>query len=616
MRKILAITTVIGLITIAMINVQYYDLNADVQDITQLSSGAAEETLNFPDNSETRIINVTLPKNATVTKAIVNLTGYPILNVIDPTPLSVISNDVNDQDSFDPEMVMTLNETLHVVWVDDGPIIGNDNDNDIYYTHKPKDQSWNNIILISDASPNSNSIEPTMTTDMQNNTCVAWVDDSNYGGSGNDNDILLKNCTSGVWGTISVISDDLNNGDSLNPQIAADVQGNLHLVWADDGNLASSGNDYDIVYRKYNASSKSWEAPIIISDGNNDGASLNPSILHLDNYIHIAWEDNSNINQSGSDYDILYRYWNATAGSWSGTFVISDDTNDGESYNASISGNEDSELFICWQDDGNINNSGTDIDAVYKIWSPELGAWSTTNVLSTELNSNNALNPIINSGLFGNLHGIWYDNGNINNCGPDYDIIHKRFDGITNNFTAPLIISNDNNDGNSTNPKMLIRTGKMSEHFHNLWVDDGNIANSGLDRDIVYTSYSFNYSYPSNIKLDVGNNNSWDWSYNGEINTTMTIGDTVTNKWFSETLNSIITSNTNFDPPPELIVPLKFYSATPGYLQISDLKITYTLTPDPPTNLTLLYEKNDWHLIDNIPTFSWEFNDMDSQTQG
>lgn len=616
MRKILAITIVIELITIAIINLPYYDLDADVQNITKLSNGADEETLYFLSMGETKLINITLPTNATVTKAIVNITGYPILNSIEMYAVNVISDDVNDKDSYDPELGIDHNDGIHVVWGDDGNINGSGNDIDIYYRQRPQTKPWTEIILLSDATPNSNSIEPTMTIDLQNNRYVAWVDDANYMGSGVDNDIFLKNFTQGVWGSISVISDDSNNGNSIEPQLAADDLGNLHLVWVDDGNIAGSGNDLDIVYRKYNVSLSSWELPIIISDGNNNGDSRTPSIFVLDDYIHIAWEDNSDVDQSGTDFDILYKFWNPTIGSWNNVNVVSDDVNDGESHNVSISGDNNSDLLFCWEDNGNINNSGTDLDIVYRRRDAELGNWSPTTVFSEESDSNNALSPVIRHGLFGNLHGIWSDNGNIDNSGNDYDIIHKRFDGISLNFTPPFIVSNDINDGSSTKPKMLIKTTGNSEYFHTIWVDDGDIANSAIDRDIIYRSYVFNYSYPSDLKLDIGDNNNWDWSDNSELNGTMAISDDINDKWFSLTLNSIITNYKDVDQDSEITIPLKFYSGTVGSLKVFDINITYTLIPGQPTNLTLLDEIDDWHVINNVPAFSWELNDPDSQEQG
>ena len=336
MSKVMAITTVIGLITMAMINISVYDLNADVQHVTNLSGGAAEEIIVFLNNGDTNLINVTVPATATITKAIVNLEGNPILDSITYGQPDLISNDINDKDSTNPSLKIDNNGNSHLVWVDNGNIQGSGNDQDVYYRFKPQQQSLTDIILISDATPNSNSGEPSVTVDSQNNTYVAWVDDANYMGSGNDNDIFLRNHTGGTWNIIAVISDHLNNGVSTAPEIVNDQFDNVHIVWVDDGNIDGSGTDTDIVYRKYNSTSQTWENPTVISDQSNDGDSKNPSILPINGYLHIVWEDNSNYSGNGDDFDILYKYWNPTLNTWSTTFTVSTDANDGESLNASV----------------------------------------------------------------------------------------------------------------------------------------------------------------------------------------------------------------------------------------------------------------------------------------
>jgi hypothetical protein len=113
--------------------------------------------------------------------------------------------------------------------------------------------------------------------------------------------------------------------------------------------------------------------------------------------------------------------------------------------------------------------------------------------------------------------------------------------------------------------------------------------------------------------LDVGNKGSWDWNRTGIVDSTITIGDNATNNWLSSRLNSIIENSTSTDV--NLIIPFKIYSSTKGLLKVSDLNITYTLNPDPPTGLKILNELDDTHLLNHTPVLSWTFNDPDSLVQ-
>jgi hypothetical protein len=619
MRKVMAITTVIGLITIAMINISSFDIEADVQYITNLSTGDAEEIIIFYNDGDTKHINLSIPGTATITKAVVSLEGKPILDSVTLGQPSLVTNDIDDKDSTAPSFTLDNNGNCHLAWVDNGNIQGSGNDYDVYYRYKPQlSPIWAEIILISDATQNSNSIQPTITVDSQNNTYVAWVDDANYLGSGNDNDILFRSCTGGTWTSIIVISDDLDDGVSSNPYLIADIEDNVHLVWVDNGNIDGSGTDTDIIYRKYNSTTLTWEIPTVISNQNNDGESRNPSLLAVNEYIHVVWEDNSNYSGNGDDYDILHRYWDPTSNTWSTTTTVSTNISDGESVNASMGAgiNKIGDVYVIWEDDGNINASGNDIDIAYRKLSFKTTTWSNLTLISNLTNDGKSVNPYIFPGLFDNLHTIWCDNGDISGSGTDFDIIHKRFDGTLQTYSSPIVLTTDADDGDSITPAIesVMDLNQNLETFYYIWVDDGDIAGSGVDADIYHQTHQINYSYPSNLKIDVGNKGRWGWNCTYVVNSSINIGDNTTSNWFSRELNSIIENTSNNNEP--VMVPIKFYSSTQGLLKIHDLNITYTLVPGRPTDLKILHELDDMHLLNHTPVLSWTFNDEDSEDQG
>ncbi|GAG04103.1 unnamed protein product, partial [marine sediment metagenome] len=267
------------------------------------------------------------------------------------------------------------------------------NDIDIYYNQQ--DQSWGVPTQLSDAKKTESSA-PSLTVDKQNDIYVVWMEDAGAPRTGMD--IKIINCTDGVWGGIDIKSDIAIDSNSIEPQIVADDAGNLHLVWADDGGHSGSGNDFDIFYKKYNASTKTWGAMTLISDNINNGSSHKPSILVVNQFVHIVWEDNCTFAGSGNDYDILYKYWDPALTTWNDILIISDDINDSESHNTSITAVPTCDLFVSWEDNGNINNSGTDVDIVYKCWDYAQDTWSETKIISNDTNNGNSLHPTLISG--------------------------------------------------------------------------------------------------------------------------------------------------------------------------------------------------------------------------
>ena len=180
MKKVLSMI-IIGIATIAIIEPPTSNPEVEAKNLTMLSNGAKEEALIYLNNGINQTVNLTIPNNVTITKAIVTLTGLPILNSMDFLVTDVITLD--SEDSQDPDMAVDVNGIIHVVWVS-----GTGNDNIIYYKQKQKGTSWDKLTNISnDKPPKTNSNAPSITVDAQNNIYIVWVDK----GPGNDNDIFL-----------------------------------------------------------------------------------------------------------------------------------------------------------------------------------------------------------------------------------------------------------------------------------------------------------------------------------------------------------------------------------------------------------------------------------------
>ena len=79
-----------------------------------------------------------------------------------------------------------------------------------------------------------------------------WRDTNEYGGSGSDTDIYYRSYDPSfeVLSTIAVVSTESDN-TSDNPRFCIDTQGVIHVVWQDFSDYDSSGLDYDVFYKKF-----------------------------------------------------------------------------------------------------------------------------------------------------------------------------------------------------------------------------------------------------------------------------------------------------------------------------------------------------------------------------
>ncbi len=327
---------------------------------------------------------------------------------------TVISDDYtgwNDGDSYGPEIAIDNNGNLHVVWYDttDGEW---GLDREIMYANYTT-AGWSNATVISDDYTGWNdgdSEEPSITTDKNGNIHVVWYDATN-GEWGTDDEIMYTNCSSGIWSNATCISDiyGWNNGGSWNPYLAVDNNSNIHVVWQDDTD-GEWGTDWEIMYVNYNGTN--WSNATAISDiyGWNVAGSYYPSIA-IDNSgdIHVVFYDLTD-GEWGSDVEIMYV--NNTGSNWSNATVISDDYtgwNDGSSYYPNIDIDNNGNLHVVWSEftDG---EWGTDTEIMYVNYID--GSWSNATVISDDItgwNNDTSSYPKIFADKNGDIHVVWYD---------------------------------------------------------------------------------------------------------------------------------------------------------------------------------------------------------------
>jgi len=115
--------------------------------------------------------------------------------------------------------------------------------------------------------------------------------------------------------TTEVVSTE-STGNSLRSSIDVDGAGNAHIVWVDDTNYNGSGTDQDIFYKRWNATSSTWTITEVVSTESTSYSSRPTIAVDGVGNAHVAWQDDTNYNGSGSDTDIFYKRWSATSGTW------------------------------------------------------------------------------------------------------------------------------------------------------------------------------------------------------------------------------------------------------------------------------------------------------------
>ncbi len=329
--------------------------------------------------------------------------------------------------SVNPSIDVDSGMNVYIAWEDYSDYAGaGDWDEDIFYKcWNASTESWTITEVVSTESLEI-SAYPSLAVDSAGNVHITWQDWTNYAGSGSDMDIFYKrwNVTSETWTTTEVVSTE-STGYSYRPSIAVDSERNAHISWEDHTNYDSSGSDVDIFYKRLYSSNYSWTTTEVVSTEStlvSEETSLTVDIL---GNVHISWEDTTNYDSSGADRDIFYKRWDAFTSSWTTSEVVSTEST-GNSHNPSIDVDTFYGVHIAWYDGTDINNAGTDSDILYKKWEAS-SSWTTTDVVSTESTGYSAF-PSLAVDSMGIVHILWEDATDYNNAETDRDIFYKRWD--------------------------------------------------------------------------------------------------------------------------------------------------------------------------------------------
>jgi hypothetical protein len=552
-----------------------------------------------------------LQKNSTILDAKIKLKGLPSFDFKTWDNLTSITDHINDGLSQAPVISVDKYGGSHVVWEDNGLIDGF-SDWDIIYAQKNKN-TWNpdKFELISVADPISQSRSPDMAVDEFNEVHFVWVDKVNYSNNGKDRDIFYRNRKLDVpsWSAIRVISDDeVGFGDSINPKIEVNKSGDIFIVWQDNENNLTGSSDFDILLRVWYKNNNTWSSTIILSDDINLNESQSPDIASDGDHVFVTWVDNGAISGSGNDTDIIMRKWNGLK--WEGPIVISNHTQDGASTNPSIDAHS-GVIGIVWEETGDINNSGSDKDIILKKL--QNFKWESYIISENEKLSESTY-PDIDIDREKNIHIAWSDDVDIKGADKDTDIFYRRWERVTKIWTDYILISGDPSSWNSITPELVVNDDARVEIVWMDDGDiNGNGPDPDImyrASKFIYPSNLKLIITCANDSVTINSTvmeNGPDWYYDTKLNNSVSITET----WLKDKLNLII-KNMNSSEKDCLFL---FKSDTNGSLKISDFELLITSTPERPNGLHIIGEEYS-HVLSDTPFLSWNFFDNDSFEQG
>jgi hypothetical protein len=316
------------------------------------------------------------------------------------------------------------------------------------------------------------SMSPSIAVDGAENVHLVWWDTTNYNGAGPDRDIFYKcrNATTHLWSSTVVVS-NVSSDLSTDPEIVVDISDNVHIVWRDLWNYSGCGTDYDLLYRAWNATSGTWTGTEVVTMESNEGSFMPSIIADSAGALHVAWQE---LNDSRDC--IHYKYFNTSTDIWSPVEVVSGESLE-DSRLPKLSINNKGIIFVIWRENSALGGSGADMDVFYKICNTSTGAWTTTEVLSVE-SSDISTEPAVTADEEGNFHVVWRENRG----SEDIDIFYKFLNITTGNWTAWELVSTESS-GCASKPTIAVDS---VGYVHVAYEDRTDYNGTGIDMDIYY----------------------------------------------------------------------------------------------------------------------------------
>ncbi len=316
-----------------------------------------------------------------------------------------------------------------------------------------------------------------------------------------------------TYSNVTIVSDNWDDGKEWNdgssdcPDIAVDKWGNFHAVWVDstDGPWESAG-ETEIMYANYTKATGQWSNATVISDkwedgndwSNDDSDSPAIAVDESGNIYVVYIEDTDFAAKWGTDAEIMCVNYSVATGQWSNITVVSDNWDDGNTWNKGSSFSPDIAIdgngmvHVVWEDysPGPWNSVG-ETEIMYANYTIATGQWTNVTVLSdgwkgSYWNDGQSKVPKIAVDLSNNnVWVVWKDSVDTK-WGTDTEIFGANFTEAIGWSNATVI--SDIWGGNSGDCEAPAIAVDNANNVHVAWVDYTN-GPWGID-EVVHAIYS------------------------------------------------------------------------------------------------------------------------------
>ena len=399
----------------------------------------------------------------------------PNVSAIDEYKFSVnvkINDDTTTRDQGSPDIVVTSNGNIGVVWMD-----GRDDavKFDIYFSKSTDSgNTFGDAIENTDVKINDDTVEASQKSpaiaEYNNDLYVVWTDSRN----GFDHIWFAKSTNGGTSFNTNVKVDDATSTVNVGfPDIAVTSSGTVCVVWQDYRN----GDNFDIYYAESTNGGVSFGASIRVDDtGSGLSEQKYPRIAVGDSGDkYIAWQDDRN-----GDYDIYFAHASATTPttSFDSNVLVDDDAGTNEQSRVTIDGDGTSNVYVAWRDKRSASNGD-----IYFAKSTNKGVSFGTNVRVDDASTSTPGQdfPDLKVDADGNINVVWKDMRTSRGSRVNQRIYYANSTDGGSSFNTNLRVDNEA-DSDKSDPKIAYRGNKR---FYIAWEDQ----RSG-NRDIYFSRWA------------------------------------------------------------------------------------------------------------------------------
>jgi hypothetical protein len=384
-------------------------------------------------------------------------------------PIEVVSPECPG-DSYAPSMVIDSGGMIHVAWMDDTDYNGSGGDKDVFYKKKPVGGNWSSVEVVSTEST-LNSYPPSLTVDFFGNVHIVWNEYNSY-----DKQAFVfykMKPLGGNWSPTEQISLE-NHHVYSNPYLACDAAGMVHVVW-----VANCSNVWNLFYRNKPLGG-SWSPTEMFTNESNNRFPDYPSLaVETDGTVHVVWVE----AMFHSIYwtDEIYYNMRSPDGKWSIPEIISTKRLFVFSMFPSIVIGSDGTVHIAWIDYyiPSLIRGG---DILYRMKSHD-GTWSRIEKINKKTYLIAEIDLAI--GLDETVHIVWSEFSSWYWTAVEGTSIFYSMKPSSGTWVQPAeMISIDSKDF-AHFPQIAI--GPDMNIVHIAWADHTDYAGQGMnDADIVY----------------------------------------------------------------------------------------------------------------------------------